>query len=32
MLNDDPLFIEALADTVAAQAREAGFIDSGRAL
>ena len=31
-LNDDPLFIEALADAVAARAREAGFTANGSAL
>ncbi len=30
-MNDDPLFIEALANVVTARAREAGFIDGGSA-
>ena len=30
-LNDDPLFIEALAEAVTARAREAGFIGDGAA-
>jgi ferrochelatase len=30
-LNDDPLFIQALADAVSARAREAGFIGNGTA-